>query len=193
MALRTRIPALLSILVLGSCGSVPLGSLAELGRIDFETTDLVALRTALRLPDGLQPRPGGVKMDALVKVSGAPDRKTTFVLTAARDSSDSTGLSDARRAGFSIYAYRLSQDDVGRLESIRSELFRYRREGKSASLGLGIAAKEFCLEKPLSAGPVLSTTYLLTSETHRYVIVTQDLDLRKEPAIKDQLATLGSC
>lgn len=193
MALRIRVPALLSILALGGCGSVPLGSLAELSRIDFETTDLAALRTALRLPDGLQPRPGGVKMDALVKVSGAADRKTTFVLKAEQDSSASPSLPDARGAGFSIYTYRLAQEDVGRLEAIRSELFRYRREGNSASLGLGIATEEFCLVKPLSAGPVLSTTYLLTSETRRYVTVTRDLDLRKEPAIKDQLATLGSC
>jgi hypothetical protein len=193
MALSHRILSLLSLLCLGSCASVPLASLAQLSRIDFETTDLATLRVALRLPDGLEPRPGGVEMDALVKVQGAPDRKTTFVLTPAQNGPEPTDLSDAGRAGTSIYTFRLSQEDIGRLESIRAEVSRHRRDGKSASLGLGIATKEFCLAKPLAAGPVPTSTYLLTSETRRYVIVTKDLDLRQESATRNELATLRAC
>lgn len=193
MAFPLRVLVLLATLALPGCGAIPLGSLVQLSRINFDTTDLAALRSALRLPDGLRPRPGGVKLEVLVKVSGEPDRTTTFLLTEKRDAADISRLPEARRPGFSTYVYALSAEDVGRLEVIRSTLFKYRQDGKSASLGLGVATKEFCIEKAFSAGPLLSTTYLLTSETGRYVIVTKDLDLRKEPATAEEISRLRSC
>ena len=58
---------------------------------------------------------------------------------------------------------------------------------------MGIAAKEFCLVGVLPPGPLLVTTYLLTSETRSYVVVTNDLDLSKEPAVVAELSRLKPC
>ena len=60
--------------VLTGCSSVPLPSLVQLSRINAESTDLAALRVAVRLPDALKQRPAGVNVDALAKVSGEPDQ-----------------------------------------------------------------------------------------------------------------------
>ena len=167
---------------LAGCSSVPLSSLVQLTRINAETTDLAALRVAVRLPSALKPRPGGVNMDVLLKVTGEPD-----------DAGDLLGLSGAARPGFSIHAYRLAPGDIERLILMRAALLKQRRDGKRGSLGVGIAAKEFCLVGALPSGSLLSTTYLLTSETRSYVLLTDDLDLGKEPAVAAELARLKPC
>src|SRR5262245_29288755 len=108
--------------VLAGCSSIPLPSLMTLSRINADTTDLATLRVAVRLPDALKPRPGGVNMDVVAKVNGAPDQKTTFLLTETRDAADLSGLSAP--PGFSIYAYRLAPNDIERFALIRAALFK---------------------------------------------------------------------
>src|SRR5262249_58497615 len=86
--------------LLAGCGSVPLPSLIALSRIDAQTTDLATLRVAVRLPDAIKPRPGGVNMEIVAKVSGEPDQKTRFLLTETRDKADLSRLADAAPPGF---------------------------------------------------------------------------------------------
>ncbi len=57
-----RIMVLCAALAFGGCGTVPLASLPALSRIDIATTDPAVLRVAVRLPDAVKPRPGGVTM-----------------------------------------------------------------------------------------------------------------------------------
>jgi hypothetical protein len=179
--------------LLAGCGSVPLPSLIQLSRVNAQTTDLGMLRVAVRLPEAIKPRAGGVNMVVVAKVSGEPDQRTTLLLTETRDAADLSGLAVAARPGFSTYAYRLAPGDIERLALIRAALSRKREEGAGGSLGIGIATKEFCLVGPLPSGPLLSTTYLSTSETRNYVVLTNDLDLRNEPTIAAELSKLGPC
>jgi len=179
--------------LLAGCGSVPLPSLVALSRIDAQTTDLATLRVAVRLPDAIRPRPGGVNMEVVAMLSGEPDQKTRFMLTETRDKADLSRLADAARPGFSIYAYRLAPGDIARFDLLRAALSRKRQDGRSGSLGIGIATKEFCRVGPLPPGPLLSTTYLSTAETRNYVVLTNHLDLRSEPTIAAELAALGPC
>src|SRR5262249_41353919 len=160
--------------LLAGCGSVPLPSLVALSRIDAQTTDLATLRVAVRLPDAIKPRPGGVNMEVVAKVSRAPDPRTTFLLIETRDAADLARLADAVRPGFSVHAYRLAPGDVARFDLLRTALSRKRQGGRSGPLGIGIATREFCRVGPLLSGPVLSTTYLSTAETRNYVVLTND-------------------
>lgn len=193
MKLIHCLQALALAVLLAGCSSVPLRSLIQLSRIDAKTTDLGMLRVAVRLPDAIKPRPGGVNMQVVTTVSGEPDQKTTFLLTETSDSVDLSGLAEVARPGSSTYAYRLAPGEIERLASLRAALVKKRQEGKSSSLGIGIATREFCLVGPLPSGPLLSTTYLSTSETRSYVVLTNDLDLRKEPMVAAELARLRPC
>jgi Carotenoid biosynthesis protein len=104
-----------------------------------------------------------------------------FYVTETRDDSL------AARPGFSTYVYRLAPSDIERFVSLLAALHG------SGSLGIGIATKEFCLVGPLPPEPLLSTTYLWTSKPQNYVVVTNDLDLRREPTIAAELSKLGPC
>lgn len=180
-------------LTLAGCGSVPLMSYVALSRIDFSTTDLDVMRVAVRLPEAIRPRPGGVEMEALTKIGDGAEQKTTFLLVPAPDTADLQRLTDVEPPGFDTYVYRLSASDRKRFEALRAELLLHKKEGKRGSLGLGIETKEFCQAHPLPDGPVPTTTYLLTSETARYVVVTDRLDLRKDERTAKELSQLGPC
>ena len=193
MAHFQRGHALALVILLAGCSSVPLPSLIQLSRVNAQTTDLATLRVAVRLPESIKPRPGGVNMEILAKVSGEPDLKATFLLTETRDPADLSGLADAARPGFSTYAYRLAPSDIERFTLMRAGLLKKRQEGRKVFLGIGIAPREFCLVGPPPSGPLLSTTYLWTSETRNYVVLTNDLDLQKEPTIAAELSKLRPC
>lgn len=179
-------------LVLSGCGSVPLTSIAPLARIDAKTTDLSMLRVAVQLPDALRPRAGGVKLDVVVKVTGEPETKTSFAMTEVADARERSALPPPP-AGASSTIYRLSPGDAARFDALRASVLEQSGKGRKGSMGLGVAAREFCRagEAPSARLPV--TIYLMTSETRSFVPVVKDFDLLGDPALAGGLASLDRC
>ena len=188
-ALRVLAP----LLGLLGCMSVPLTSLVPLSRIDIGTTDLAVLRVAITLPEAVKPHAGAVVMDAVSTIDSEPAQKTAFRLIETDEAVYLLNVPAAAEPGFATYVYRLSDDALGRFDALRRTALQQHAAGKAASLGFGIATDEFCTLGPLPAGPLLTTTYLLTSETGRYVVVTDRVDLRAQPKVAPELAHLGRC
>jgi hypothetical protein len=188
-----RILALVTVTLLAGCSTIPLGSIAPLSRIDIRTTDLAMLHVALRMPDALRPQPDGVKLDVLAKLEGEPDRTASFLLVETAEVDDLAELANDIRGGFSIHVYRLDPADFADFEALRQVVADKLRQGKRASLGFGVATKEFCHLGPLSDGPLLTTTYIWTSETRHYVVASANLDLRAQSDIAAQLSQLPPC
>ncbi len=182
-----------AVFALAGCMSVPLSSLVELSRIDFATTDLDVMRVAVRLPGAIRPRAGGVKMEAVRKIGDGEEETTTFLLVPATEPVDRAGPPNDGREGFATYVYRLAPADMKRFEALRADLMANKTAGKRVSLGLGIATTEFCRIRRVPDGPLPTTTYLLTSETARYIVLTNDYDLRKDEAVAKELPKLGAC
>jgi hypothetical protein len=174
------------------CASIPITSLPALSRINPETTNLSALRVALVLEDGLRPRKTGVVMDAVVKKDGQ-EKTTPFRLIEADAQVGSERSAVVVPAGSRSFFYRLDPAEVESFEALRADVFRTRNEGKRIRMGMGIAMREFCTDGTLPAGPLLSSSYLLTSETRRFVPVTRNFDLRSDKKLTDALATLEPC
>ncbi len=187
------VAGLTAAILTAGCMSIPLSSIVELSRIDFSTTDFEVMRIAIRLPDAMRPRPDGVRMDTSLTLGGKPVEKSSFLLVPAQGPLDRAQLNDAEPPGFATYAYRLSLADLKRLESLRADLKRREKEGARGTLAIGIATTEFCRVRPVPGGPLPVTTYLLTSETGRYVVVTDRYDLRQHEKTAHALASLGPC
>jgi hypothetical protein len=179
--------------VLPACSSIPLSSLPALSQIDPQTTDIRYLRVAMDLPIGLRPRPGGVIMEADVKAAGTPDRSIPFRLETIEPRSSGSMANIPLESGRQRFLFRMAPMDVPAFDALRSGLFVLRDKGVSGSLGLGIKSKEFCRDGAIPAGPLLSTTYLRTSETKSFVVVTRDLDLKTQADVATELATLEDC
>lgn len=183
---------LLAALLLAGCGSLPLTSIAPLARIDAQTTDLSMLRVAVQLPEFVRPRSGGVRLDVIVKISGAEDAKTSFALVEAGDMLDRSGL-PSPPPGFSTYVYRLTPPDAVRFDSLRASIYAQRGSGKHGSVGMGVATKEFCRVGDARLASLPVTTYLMTSETRGYVAITRDLDLVQDSQMVAGLSALPDC
>lgn len=171
---------------------MPLSSLPALSRIDIATTDPAVLPVAVRLPDTVQPRAGGVTMDAVTMTNVATET-VAFPLVETRDPADVAGLPPQVDSGVATHAYRLSGEDLDRFDALRQSVLRRHAQGEKVSLGFGIATKEFCRAGLLPPGPLPASTYLLTSETGRYVVLTGGVDLRAEPQVMRELLELAPC
>ncbi|WP_448044428.1 hypothetical protein [Bradyrhizobium liaoningense] len=150
------------------------------------------LRVAVQLPEVLRPRSGGVKLDVVTKVAGEPEAKTSFSMMEVNEARDGGGL-PAPPPGSSTHAYRLSPADAARFEALRAAMIEQGRQGRRGSMGLGVAAKEFCRanETPQASLPV--RIYLLTSETKSFVPVVSDFDMLGDPALAGGLESIQPC
>jgi len=186
-----RVLASAAALALAGCSAVPLTSIPPLARIDAKTTDLSMLRVAVQLPDALRPRAGGVKLDVVTRVVGEAEARTSFAML-EMNARERPGL-PASPQGSSMYAYRLSSEDAARFEALRTSMIEQGQNGKRGSMGLGVAAKEFCRANAAPQASLLVTIYLMTSETKSLVPVVRDFDLLGDPAMAGGLESIQPC
>ncbi|QEL26270.1 hypothetical protein FQV39_29430 [Bosea sp. F3-2] len=175
--MRIALPAnLLLACLLAGCGHVPLTSLPKLSKIDVRTTDLAQLRAGISLPADIRPLPGGVTMTivALPEDGGRHERKV--VLEEVRDAAELSSVPTLAAPGRRFTLFRLSSADAARLGAFREEMFvGPQNSGNRGSLSLG--ADKACRLGDLSGKPIPMTSYLKTSETQDYVLLTRDVDL----------------
>jgi len=121
-------------------------------------------------------------MEAVTNTGEEGQETTTFQLIAMG------GLAGPVAApGSMSHVYLLSPDEVARFDALRSDVV-----ARHGSIGFGIATKEFCVAGKLPAGPLPVVTYLMTSETGRYVVISR-LDLRQYGRMRSALTALTPC
>ena len=189
-----RFPAVLAtVFALSACTSMPISSMIALSKIDVMTSDLSRLRIALSAPDALRPRPGGVYMEMTYSQGDSPPEKKRIRLDETTDAADLVGLPTADRGNQSIHAYRLSKQGILDLSEACVKVAVAKSQKKRGSLGVAIAAREFCLDGALPEGALLATTWMATSETQSYVVVARNYDLRGDKQVAAGLAKMPPC
>ena len=169
-----RLLLILSMLAMAGCSHMPVTSMVKLARVDFETSDPVQLRAAIKLPRALRPRPNGVALRIAVQVGRAPEDARDFTL---REIPEPAELTREAGAGSHIFAYRIDDSDLARLAAFRAELIAKKSSGQKGSISLSVRPQA-CKAGELPDGPITFTTYLRTAETKDYVALTRDVDLR---------------
>ena len=170
---HSLLPILLMLAVAG-CSHMPVTSMVKLARVDFETSDPVQLRAAIKLPRTLRPQPNGVALRIAVQVGRAPEEARDFTL---RELPGPAELTREAGAGSHIFAYRIDDSDLGRLAAFRSELIAKKSSGQRGSISISVRPQA-CKAGELPDGPIYFTTYLRTAETKDYVALARDVDLR---------------
>jgi hypothetical protein len=178
--------------LLSGCTSIPVSSLITLSRIDFQTTRLQDLRVALELPDAIRPQTRGVMLNVEVSLGNARE-KMEFRLEPAGGASEPKGLIAASSQGREIYTFKLSDKDVQTLEATRRRIMTGKEKGEKGSLGMGVAAREFCRAAALSEGSIFASTYIATSETGGYIPMLRNYDLRDDKTVAASLTHLNAC
>jgi hypothetical protein len=161
-------------LAMAGCSHMPVTSMVKLARVDFETSDPVQLRAAIKLPRTLRPRPNGVALRIAVQVRRAPEEARDFVL---REIPEPAELTREAGAGSHVFAYRIDDSDLARLAAFRAELIAKKSSGQRGSISISVRPQA-CKAGELPDGPIYFTTYLRTAETKDYVALARDVDLR---------------
>ncbi len=186
------VASLLGLLLLSACASVavmssvPLSTMSRLSSLTLAEIDPGELRVAVRLPDGLEPRPLGVRVT--IEVAGkerAVPGPHVLVLVPAAEPADSAPLESYRRTGTRLWIYRLSTEDAARLK----RLMAAGDGGTGASIAAGVEA---CWRRPLGASPLPTTTLLRTGRTG-YFVLADDLDLRRVVSDADFADRVPAC
>jgi len=179
------------LILAGGCGHMPVTSMVKLARVDFETTDPVLLRAAVKLPANVQPR--SVTLRIGVKIAGAAEDTQNFRLMEVSDPAELISLRDEIEAGTHIFAYRLEPAEATRLALFREQLMAKKKvaAGRGGSLSIFISAQG-CHTGELPA-KVMLTTYLRTGETKNYVALTRDVDLRTVDSRRDLATGIPPC
>jgi hypothetical protein len=189
-----RLPRLLLALncavVVAACGHVPVMSMVQLSRIDFETTDPEQLRAAVKLPKALQPM--SVALRVAVTVQSKATETQEYVLREVVDVADLTALAREADGRTHVLAYRLDQADVARVTAFREALMQKKQAGSRGAIAISVRP-QVCTTAPLPSGPVYFTTYLSTVETGGYVALARDVDLRTLAPGRDIAAEIPRC
>ncbi len=174
MLVRPRFAlSLLASLLVAACSHMPVTSMVKLARVDFETSDPAQLRAAVKLPNGLRPLPNGMVLRIAVKAGKAPEQSRDFAL---RELPEVPELAADAGRNAHIFAYRLDDPEVSRLNAFRAELLALKSKGHG-SITISVLPQA-CTTSDLPEGPVYFTTYLRTAETIDYVVLARDVDLR---------------
>jgi hypothetical protein len=188
--LHSFLPILL-MLAMAGCSHMPVTSMVKLARVDFETSDPMQLRAAIKLPRTLRPRPNGVALRIAVQVGRAPEEARDFIL---REMPEPAELTREASADSHIFAYRIDDSDLARLAAFRAELIAKKSSGQKGSISISVRPQA-CKSGELLDGPVYFTTYLRTAETKDYVALARDVDLRSivpDPATVAGIPRCGS-
>uniref|UniRef100_Q07HC1 Uncharacterized protein n=1 Tax=Rhodopseudomonas palustris (strain BisA53) TaxID=316055 RepID=Q07HC1_RHOP5 len=167
--------AALALALMPGCTSMPVTSMAKLARTDFTTIDPSALRVAVKAPQSVKPRRGGVKLKLAVTLEGAKQQHE-FVLGDLADPAELLSLRAEVSRGTAIHAFRLEPADVARVIAMRDEMLAAKQRGAKGSLTIGVSA-DGCRVGPLS-DKVLLTTYLRTESDGEFFALARDVDLR---------------
>lgn len=167
-------------LVLTACGHMPLSTMVQLRNFDAATADPDVLRVAVQIPETLEPRPKGVKLNiALWRAGGeAARREHHFVLAETADAAELARLASYRRPGTRIHVYRVDAADVVRIRAIQAEAAEARRVGRAKLHGSFGVSADACRRGVLADGAVMMTTYLKTETRGEYLTLLRDVDLR---------------
>ena len=179
-------PPILLMLAMAGCSHMPVTSMVKLARVDFETSDPVQLRAAIKLPRTLRPRPNGVALRIAVQVGRAPEEARDFIL---REMPEPAELTREASADSHIFAYGIDDSDLTRLAAFRAELIAKKSSGQKGSISISVRPQACQAAGELADGPVYFTTYLRTAETKDYVALARDVDLRS--IVPDPAAVAG--
>jgi hypothetical protein len=171
-----RALAAVALLLLPGCASTPVTSMVKLARTDFTTIDPSALRVAVKAPESVKPRRGGVKLKLAATLDGTKQQHE-FVLGDLADPAELLSLRAEVSRGTAIHAYRLESADVARLTALRVEMLAAKQRGAKGSMTIGVGA-DGCRLGPLP-DKVLLTTYLRTEAEGEFFALARDVDLRE--------------
>ena len=192
MNVSAKLAAVLVILFLAGCGTMPVSSIYKLRNFDIKTTNLAKFYAAVRIPESLAIREKGVKIDLGFKSEKAEIQFTEHIIMQQIDSLPSPALKGAQKSGYKIYIFKLSDRDAPKMRVVRSRITRLRKEHDDGVGSLAIGVKT-CKRGALPEGPLFLSTYLKSAELDDFVVLVDNADIKKLDDVEESLDKIPLC
>src|SRR5262245_12386261 len=177
--------------LLAGCTHMPVMSMIKLAQVDFSSTDPAALRAAVKLPRGLQPRAQGTVLRISVKTTDGQELTQEFALQEISDQSERLPLLRTETSpGTHIVVYRINPTDLPRLADFRAKALAQPRVRGGGTLS---SQPQACRSGEIAPGPILFSTFLRAAEIGEYIALTRDVDLRTLAPGRDLAAIIPPC
>ena len=186
-----KLSLLLVALTLTACTAIPLKTMYKLATTDPMSVDPKIIRTAARMPEWIEPRPNGAKLEISAEIAGQQS-KETFILQSVPLSLEQGNLQAEAKPGFNLYVYRVNPADIPRLETFRAEVRAKKAAGLKVKGSMG-ASVDACYKGELRAGKILVSNYLRLNLDEGYLPVLVDFNLRDEIDGKSLAELLPAC
>ena len=178
-------------LLISACTAIPLKTLHKLVTTDPLELEPQTVRTATRMPDWIEPRSNGVKLEFGSQLDGKPVQKETFILQPVPLVLEQQQLALEAKPGFKLYTYRINPNDFARIERLRTRFKAQKAAGKKIKGTMGISV-DACRKKELPE-KIPVTNYIRLDAKSDYLPLVVDYDLRQSVAVKDLLTLLPPC
>jgi len=168
-----------SLLVAG-CASVPVSTMWKLRDFDIVKTDAAKLRVGIRIPEFMQVEPDGATLEITMWNGDQSVRnKEVLVLQVVVEQSELNELARFHKSGFAIHVYKLSDRSLKKLVRFKQQYAALKEEfGDDVQGSLSVGAKG-CLLPQAEKQAALMTTFLKSSETGSFVVLTSETDVGK--------------
>lgn len=162
------------------CAGIPLASMVKLRNVEPQTTDVSMIRVAVKIPMSIVPSGKGVYvLMKLEKTARMPELREVFILEALPLAQFAHELVHYRHPDYKLLAYRIPAKDVELFEHIRGlkDADGVRRHGQMR------VRTQFCrvgalkTEQGGKPAAMLTSVFLKTAETKKYVPIVVDKDL----------------
>jgi|GEM_PF-2638175 len=184
------------LVVMTGCSRIPLSSLWELRKFDFENFDPATLRVAMHLPAAYSVRRNALSIDVKVKRDGEQAHVERFTMRESKDSEDLAGLPAVSSTEGRWMVLKLDSAEVARLVAFRQRLVNINtptdkvRSGKS-SIELG-AKPQVCRNGAPSEGTPRVVGAMRWIKEKDYITVMRESDLNETLKSLDDFMDISS-
>ncbi len=165
-------------LTLSGCGHMPVSTMWALRNFDASTADPALLRAAIRIPENLEPRPGGVTLEVGWWRDDESAKKHDAKFVLQETTADTGSLAGERKPGARIYAYRVNPADFAAIRAMQAEVLAEKKKAGATTHGVFGVGADACRKADLASGPLYMTTFLKTGEEAGFLTLLKDVDLR---------------
>lgn len=188
----TRALLALMALSLAGCTHMPVSTFWALRNFDAATVDPATLRAAIRLPEALEPQPGGVTLTVgwWQDAEEGVKHEAKFVLKESTAPQDVAPLSEEKRPGTRLYVYRVDPADYAEILSRQKQFTEEKTRSPGGTHGSFGVGAEACRRGEFPDGPLLTTSYLRTVPSGAYLTLLKNVDLRSAVTTEKPLDAL---
>lgn len=167
------------LLMITGCSSVPVSTMWELRNFDLVTTDVAKLRIGVRAPVFMRITENATRLElGLSKKDNTFKHKEVTHLQHASKGTELASLQRYRKAGYKLHVFKLTDEGLKKVARFRRHYQALKKEfGDDVAGSLSVSAGG-CLEAESKGKPIKVTTFMKSSETGKFVILTNEQDLR---------------